>query len=298
MGKRTGNELSTITSSELSSVIYSPLAETLENPFSKEIFLIYVRVAGLKYRENINELLKNLKVGDKVILAREPENEYDDLAIKIQDAENRKIGYVPRVNNEILARLLDAGFKLFGRITEIKDPIDGEYPWNAVWVDLFLEEGGSELLYLSSKQLKSPGDEFHKQLKSPGDEFYSEISGLLHTTLSEGIHKPFSREIFLANFPAMGSFKIEKLNRVLCKMKVGDRVMLRREMDYANDENAIVIMNKRKRKLGYVPRSHNIILARLMDAGKHIYGVATKIDYEKNGVGSINAIVIDVFMED
>ena len=35
-----------------------------------------------------------------------------------------------------------------------------------------------------------------------------------------------------------------------------------------------------------------------MDAGKHIYGVENKIDYEKDGVGSFNRIIIDVYMED
>ena len=49
-------------------------------------------------------------------------------------------------------------------------------------------------------------------------------------------------------------------------MKVGDRVLLRREPDNENDEMAIVVFNKRKRKLGFVPCSHNVILARLMDA--------------------------------
>ena len=34
-----------------------------------------------------------------------------------------------------------------------------------------------------------------------------------------------------------------------------------------------------------------------MDAGKHIYGIAYKIDNEKNGVWSRNMIVIDVYME-
>lgn len=96
----------------------------------------------------------------------------------------------------------------------------------------------------------------------------------------------------------MESYKIPNLKRVLCKMKVGVKVLLRRKPDNEDDERAIVVLNKRKRKLGFVPRSHNVILTRLMDAGKHIYGVANKIDYEKDGEGSLNRIIIDVFMED
>ena len=287
MGKRKGNELSTITSSELSSVIYSPLGETIKNPFSREIFLLWVRVAGIRYRENIGELLKNLKVGHRVILVREPDNEYDGLAIMIQNEDKEKLGYVPRVNNEIPARLMDAGMKLSGKVSKIKDPEDGEYQWDALSVDIFLDESVSDLLVAPEKQSKNSGD-----------GFFSRISSLLHTTFSSGLNKPFSREIFLANIPALEYYKIPNLRRVLCKMKIGDKVLLRRESDHDNDENAIVILNKRKRKLGYIPRSHNVILASLMEAGKHIYGVASKIDYDKNIVRSFNSINIDVYMED
>ena len=287
MGKRKGNELSTITSSELSSVIYSPIGETIKNPFSRQIMLLWVRVAGIRYRENINELLKGLKVGDRVFLVREPENEYDNLAIMIQNENKEKLGYVPRVNNDILARMMDAGLKLTGKVSRLKDPIGGEYPWDALSIDIFLDESGNERLSVAEAEQKNPGD-----------GFFSRISGLLHTTFSGGMNRPFSRQIFLANIPEVRSHRIDNLRRVLCRMKVGDKVLLRREPDDENDDTTIVVLNKRKRKLGYIPGSHSVILSRLMDAGKHIYGVATKIDYEKDGVGSLNRIILDVFMED
>ncbi|MBR4344025.1 MAG: HIRAN domain-containing protein [Lachnospiraceae bacterium] len=286
MGKRNGTELSTITSSELSSVIYSPLGETIKNPFSREIFLLGVRVAGLRYRDNIDELLKNLKVGDKVIFVREPENEYDDFAIMILNEDKVKLGYVPRVNNEIPVRLMDAGMKLSGKVSRIKEPEEDIYPWDALYVDIFLDENSNALL-----------PEFGKQQEGQDNGFPSKISGFLHTTFSSEMNRPFSREIFLANFPAMESHRIQNLQRVLCKMKVGDRVLLRREPDNEKNDMAIIVLNKRKRRLGYIPRSHSTILARLMDAGKHIYGIAYKIDNEKNGVWSRNMIVIDVYME-
>ena len=288
MGKRKGSELSTITSSELSSIIYSPLGETIKNPFSREIFLLWVRVAGIRYRDNIDELLKNLKVGDKVILVREPENEYDDLAIMIQNEDKVKLGYVPRVNNDIPAKMMDAGLKLSGKVSKIKEPVEDIYPWDALSVDIFLDESSSELL---------SGN--YKQPENPGNRFFSKISGLLHATLLGGMNKPFSREIFLANILPTDTYRIENLKRVLCKMKVGDKVVLRRELDYERDENAIVVLNKHKRKLGYIPRSHNMILARLMEAGKHIYGAVSEINYRKGEATiSRNALILDIYMEE
>ncbi len=288
MGNRKGTELSTITSSELSSVIYSPLGETIKNPFSREIFLFGVRVAGIRYRENIDELLKNLKVGDKVILVREPENEYDDLAIMIQNEDKVKLGYVPRVNNDIPARMMDAGMKLSGKVSKIKEPEEDTYPWDALSIEIYLDENSNELVAGTGEQHESPGN-----------GFFLKVSGLLHTTFSGGMNKPFSREIFLANISAAETYQIDNLKRVICKMKTGDKVLLRRELGREDDENAIVILNKHKRKLGYVPRSHNMILARLMDAGKHIYGITSGINYRKGGAAiSRNMLTIDIYMED
>ena len=202
MGKRKGTELSTITSSELSSVIYSPLGETIKNPFSREIFLLWVRVAGIRYRENIDELLKNLKVGDRVILVREPENEYDDLAIMIQNEDKVKLGYVPRVNNDILARMMDAGIKLSGKVSKIKEPEENIYSWDALSIDIFWDENSNELLFEDSKRQEGQGS-----------GFLSKISGLLHTTFSGTMNKPFSREILLASIPTMESHRIQNLTQ-------------------------------------------------------------------------------------
>lgn len=287
MENKRSHELITISSSELSSVIHSPLGETLKNPFARKIFLTNVRVAGIRYRENINELLNALDVGDGVILAREPENEYDELAIVVQNTEGQKLGYVPRANNDIPAHLMDAGKILVGTITELKKPDDREYLWNALSIDIYLNEGGNEPVISSGKSNDSQGS-----------GFFSKISGLLHGPFSGGIHKPFSREIFLTHIPVLYNLGIKNLNRVLARMKVGDRVLLRRELDSEHDKTAIVVMNKRKRVLGYIPHSHSPVLAGLMEAGKHIWGVATDIEHERNGYGGHNSIIIDVFMED
>ena len=82
-------------------------------------------------------------------------------------------------------------------------------------------------------------------------------------------------------------------------MKSGDKVILRRELGNERDEYAIVVFNKHKRKLGYIPRSHNMILSRLMDAGKHIYGAVSEINYKKGECTiSRNVLTIDIYMED
>lgn len=84
-------------------------------PFAREIMLIECRIAGTSYY-NVKDIEHNLKQGDSLPLMREPNNSFDPLAIKIMDESGHHLGYVPRVKNEALARLMDAGKLLFGKI--------------------------------------------------------------------------------------------------------------------------------------------------------------------------------------
>ncbi|WP_051207416.1 HIRAN domain-containing protein [Butyrivibrio sp. AE3006] len=43
-------------------------------------------------------------------------------------------------------------------------------------------------------------------------------------------------------------------------------------------ENAILVLNHEKKKLGYVPMKDNVVFARLMDAGKLLKAKVTDID--------------------
>ncbi len=94
-------------------------------PFVREIMLVECAIAGTSFRQlkNIEPLLP---VGSLLPLKREPANEHDPLALMILDEKGNHLGYVPRVKNEALARLMDAGKLLFGRL-ESKE-------WQANWL--------------------------------------------------------------------------------------------------------------------------------------------------------------------
>ncbi len=57
-----------------------------------------------------------LAAGCLLPLQREPANPHDALAIMILDETGHHLGYVPRVKNEAVARLMDAGKLLFARL--------------------------------------------------------------------------------------------------------------------------------------------------------------------------------------
>lgn len=89
----------------------------IPKPFEKDIFLFDTYVAGTTHIEGIEELEQYLNVEDKLDFFREPDNKYDEQAIMIKTVNGVKIGYVPRQDNVIFARLMDAGKLLFGRIS-------------------------------------------------------------------------------------------------------------------------------------------------------------------------------------
>lgn len=105
-------------------------------PFSREIYLFDTHVAGTSYIENLDQLEPSLTSSQKLNFFREPQNPYDSKAIVIRTEEGSKIGYVPRSDNLIFSRLMDAGKLLFGRITSTEK--SGQ--WLKIYIKVFLQD--------------------------------------------------------------------------------------------------------------------------------------------------------------
>lgn len=108
----------------------------LPKPFEVEIFLFETHVAGTTHIPNIYEIEKTLNLDDILNFYREPENKYDSKAIRIETDSGEKIGYVPKSDNIIFSRLMDAGKLLFGKITK-KEKIN---EWIHIEIDIYLKE--------------------------------------------------------------------------------------------------------------------------------------------------------------
>ncbi len=77
-----------------------------------------------------------LKVGDALTLVREPDNTYDTNAIRVE-WRGEKLGYVPRAGNDAIAKLMDKGSKVSGRIVHLKS---GRSHWQRILFEVLLEE--------------------------------------------------------------------------------------------------------------------------------------------------------------
>ena len=108
----------------------------IPKPFERDIFLFDTHVAGTSHITGIEELEPHLRPGDKLDFFREPDNPHDQGAIVIKNAGGVKIGYVPKTDNVVFARLMDAGKMLFGRITAT----ERQGGWLKIDVKIYLHE--------------------------------------------------------------------------------------------------------------------------------------------------------------
>jgi hypothetical protein len=103
-------------------------------PFQHEIFLQDVTVAGTGYCEQIDEIFPKLTENMVLRLQRDPQNKHDQLAIGVW-YEQTRIGWVPRMQNEVAARLMDAGKNICLRISGLKVESDS---WQRIDSKMYL----------------------------------------------------------------------------------------------------------------------------------------------------------------
>lgn len=81
-------------------------------------------------------MIQHLNTDDRLDFFREPDNHYDPKAIVIKTGNGSKIGYVPREDNAVFSRLMDAGKMLFGKITAKET----KGKWVKIKIGIYLHE--------------------------------------------------------------------------------------------------------------------------------------------------------------
>ena len=82
-----------------------------------EILVQVSLTAGLRYHE-AKAIWDEMRVGDRLLLVREPDNPYDARAVRVE-WKGHKLGYIPRTENQTVARQIDRGNPLQARITKL-----------------------------------------------------------------------------------------------------------------------------------------------------------------------------------
>lgn len=117
---------------------------------------------------------------------------------------------------------------------------------------------------------------------------------LIHHDGGLTVPVPFEREIFLFDTYIAGTTHIPGIEELEPFLNLDEKLNFFREPDNPYDSCAIVIKTAGGAKIGYVPRRHNLVFSRLMDAGKLIYGRISR----KEVVDGWVKIAIRVIMQD
>lgn len=97
------------------------------------------------------------------------------------------------------------------------------------------------------------------------------VLSLLNGTFSDnGLPMPFVKEIFLIECHIAGT-SYKNAAEIEPTLAPDDLLVLHREPNNKHDQFAIIISDRIGNVLGYIPKAHNEILARLMDVGKFIF---------------------------
>ncbi len=105
----------TITNKNMVSLVKEHELGELIKPLQHEIRLFDSYIAGTS---NIKDesVFDDVRRGQKLTLQREPDNRFDERSIIVLDGQGRKLGYIPEKDNEVFARLMDAGKYLIARV--------------------------------------------------------------------------------------------------------------------------------------------------------------------------------------
>jgi len=91
-------------------------------------------LAGSQYYA-LGAYWSEIRVGDPLVLIREPDNRHDRNAIRVE-WHGHQLGYVPRAENRAVAAAMDAGDRLSARVSSLSDD---KNPWRRVAFEVFLD---------------------------------------------------------------------------------------------------------------------------------------------------------------
>jgi hypothetical protein len=118
-------------------LLLSCLATLAQAEVESRIILQTSSLAGFQYHAG-RALFPLMSEGERLALVREPGNPHDPRAVRVE-WRGAMIGYAPRADNVDLARLMDRGARVEGRIVNLQKTRD---PWKRVLFEVLLVEAG------------------------------------------------------------------------------------------------------------------------------------------------------------
>ena len=117
----------------ISLLVIGFLASSLGHAESVKILVQSSPLAGSQYYA-VSTVWSEIRPGDRLTLTREPNNCHDRNAVRVE-WQGRQLGYVPRAENRAVARAMDSGEKLEGRVSRLREDPDR---WRRVEFEVYL----------------------------------------------------------------------------------------------------------------------------------------------------------------
>ncbi len=115
--------------------VIAVLASTQLSAQNSEIRMLVQNslLAGFQFYQG-KQLWDEIKVGDPLTLAREPDNLHDRNAVRVE-WRGHKLGYVPRLENRAVARHMDSGGRVEARVSRLTQHRN---PWQRIEFEVFV----------------------------------------------------------------------------------------------------------------------------------------------------------------
>ena len=91
-------------------------------------------LAGFQFYQG-KQLWDEIKVGDTLMLVREPANPHDGNAVRVE-WRGHALGYVPRRENQAVARHIDRGGQVEARVSRLTQHRN---PWQRIEFEVFVK---------------------------------------------------------------------------------------------------------------------------------------------------------------
>jgi hypothetical protein len=101
-----------------------------------DVYLDSLHIAGFQFYQG-TAMEGHLKEDDALSLKRQSDNPHDYFAVEVY-RNNKKLGYLPRSDNKLIARMMDQGVNVSAKIRSIDLKA---HPYNRVKIRVYAERG-------------------------------------------------------------------------------------------------------------------------------------------------------------
>lgn len=253
--------------------------------FERDTYLGVAKVFGFRNKEYLMENLQGLKVGDRVTLYRKYNSEDetctavavsntpdDGSSIRVHTLAGLCLGYIQFPERYVMAELMKAGKHIYAKIHELnvpgrKEDLDTH---NAVSLDIYWMEESNPLKIANTYELGKTQQKYEAMEQNGNAIWLTNVVPSRH-----GLSSPDTPEAHQ-------------------EVKVGDKLRLIKTASIDDPWCIEVWTEDKKRPMGHMDSWDSPMIAYMLDAGKHVYGVVSGF-YTRDFTNNIR---FDVYVED